>query len=426
MRQTSLFPLDTERPEVSPRNSTTFTNNMRLPVHRWFRFSAGFSAAWAKGVIFEAGPGVRVLDPFAGSGTTLLAAEEAGAEAMGVEAHPLIARIAAAKLDCRTPSIAYRTYADKILKEAKTDSCTVAEYPDLVHRCFPKETLSELDALRRVIQTKQDESPVWRLAWLTLVSILRPCSPSGTAQWQYILPNKSKKTVARPYRAFATMIERIADDMQWANENLTGSSRLVSGDARDCKGIPDDYATLVVTSPPYANNYDYADSTRLEMCFLREISGWSDLQTSVRKYLVRACTQHVTSKTVDLNRVLSESCLEPISSELAEVCDRLAAIRLTKGGKKNYHLMIACYFHDLAEVWVALRRVCANSSRVCFVVGDSAPYGVYVPVIEWLGQLAEAAGFKSWRFEKTRDRNIKWKNRKHRVPLCEGRLWVEG
>ena len=48
------------------------------------------------------------------------------------------------------------------------------------------------------------------------------------------------------------------------------------------------------------------------------------------------------------------------------------------------------------------------------------------PVIEWLGKLATSAGFRSFTFEKTRDRNTKWKNRKHRVPLCEGRLWVEG
>jgi hypothetical protein len=44
----------------------------------------------------------------------------------------------------------------------------------------------------------------------------------------------------------------------------------------------------------------------------------------------------------------------------------------------------------------------------------------------WLGELAVAAGFKSYSFEKIRDRNIKWKNRKHRVPLKEGRLWIEG
>jgi hypothetical protein len=104
----------------------------------------------------------------------------------------------------------------------------------------------------------------------------------------------------------------------------------------------------------------------------------------------------------------------------------LADIRLSKGGRKTYHLMVACYFRDLALVWHALRRVCRTPSRVCFVVGDSAPYGVYVPVIPWLGSLAKAAGFTSFEFRKTRDRNVKWRNRKHRVPLVEGELWVEG
>jgi hypothetical protein len=47
-------------------------------------------------------------------------------------------------------------------------------------------------------------------------------------------------------------------------------------------------------------------------------------------------------------------------------------------------------------------------------------------VDKWLGELALAAGFKTYKFEKIRDRNTKWKNRKHRVPLHEGILWVEG
>ena len=67
-----------------------------------------------------------------------------------------------------------------------------------------------------------------------------------------------------------------------------------------------------------------------------------------------------------------------------------------------------------------------SPSIVCFVIDDSATYVIYVPVIEWMGRLAQSAGFESFEFEKTRDRNVKWKNRKHNVPLCEGRLWVRG
>lgn len=166
--------------------------------------------------------------------------------------------------------------------------------------------------------------------------------------------------------------------------------------------------------------------TRLEMSFMREIRGWGDLQASVRRHLVRSCSQHVPEKAIDLRQVLAAPGLAPIRDELAPICEQLAEVRLTKDGKKTYHLMVACYFQDLALVWQALRRVCQSPCKVCFVIGDSAPYGVYVPVVQWLSKLAEAAGFHGCQFEKTRDRNVKWKNRKHRVPLLEGRLWVEG
>jgi len=69
---------------------------MKLPVHRWFRFSAGFSAQWVETAIAlakELGIGnVTVLDPFAGAGTTLLAAEKIGVECYGIEAHPFVER----------------------------------------------------------------------------------------------------------------------------------------------------------------------------------------------------------------------------------------------------------------------------------------------------------------------------------------------
>jgi hypothetical protein len=217
-----------------------------------------------------------------------------------------------------------------------------------------------------------------------------------------------------------------ADDMRRAAHLRGPTAQLLQSDARTCEGVPDNSVNLVVTSPPYANNYDYADATRLEMTFMREIDSWGDLQGAVRRHLVRSCSQHVSGKDVSLGHLLESESLDPIRPGIVEVCEELARVRETKGGRKNYHLMIACYYSDMALVWRSLRDKCRSGARVCFVIGDSAPYGVYAPAVEWMGSLALAAGFKSFSFEKTRDRNIKWKNRKHRVPLCEGRLWVEG
>jgi hypothetical protein len=408
--------------------SSTFVPNMSLPVHRWFRYSAGFSAEWVERVLCEArsrGP-VQVFDPFAGSATTLIAAENLGIPSLGVEAHPFICRVAKAKLQWRSDPAAYRAKVTEIRRLADSLGPCTDEYPALIHKCYDQETLAELDVLRQAYEIANDASAASELAWLTIVAILRKTSHAGTAQWQYVLPRKQKRAaqdVSTAYRETSRMVHR---DMLLGQEVTGPPALLLESDARTCEGVLDGAANLVITSPPYPNNYDYADATRLEMCFMREISGWGDLHDSVRRHLVTSCSQHVPERAVCLEEVLGSAELGPIRDEITKVCSQLAEIRKTKGGKKTYHLMVACYFRDLAQVWQALRRVCRPDSRICFVVGDSAPYGVYVPVIPWLGRLALFAGFKSFQFEKTRDRNVKWKNRKHRVPLQEGRLWVEG
>lgn len=85
---------DGSEPGVSEAAASTFVNNMDLPVHRWFRYSAGFSAEWAEAVIrnFKAAGPLRVFDPFAGSATTLLAAEMQRVENWGLDSHPFVAR----------------------------------------------------------------------------------------------------------------------------------------------------------------------------------------------------------------------------------------------------------------------------------------------------------------------------------------------
>lgn len=403
---------------------------MSLPIHRWFRYSAGFSANWVRQVVQQQmALGARTLfDPFAGSGTALLEGEYCGLESIGVEAHPFVARIARAKLLWRHDAGEFRSYANMILQRAMQEAPDLSRYPSLITKCYPPEILARLGCLHKAWEQKADNSPSSELTWLCLVSILREVSPVGTAQWQYVLPRRSKAKAVDPYSAFESRVTQMSQDMMTRQRLPQGPSAvLIGGDARTCVSIPSDWVDLVITSPPYANNYDYADATRLEMTFLGEVQEWRDLQNAVRKYLMRSCTQHVANMTNETQSILFEPELAPIRDELQEVYGRLECERQEHGGKKPYHTMIVAYFYDLAKTWSSLRRVTTKGrSVVCFVVGDSAPYGVYIPVDQWLGQLALEAGFNSFTFEKIRDRNIKWKNRKHRVPLHEGRLWVQG
>jgi len=430
--QTKTLQLDLF-PEEMPREqdySATFADNMSLPVHKWYRYTAGFSASWVNQLIKQEKKNgrTRIIDPFAGSGTVLLESEFEGVESYGLEAHPYIYRIARAKLNWKYPADKFKEEALSFLKKAKSITITRTEFPKLLMSCYPRETIQKLEALKQTWFEKEQEEEIKGFNWFIITSILRVTSPVGTAQWQYIQPTKTKLKVVDPFLAFEAKVNDMYLDMKRVQARFKDIvvSEILNEDARNIQSIPDDWGNLVITSPPYANNYDYADATRLEMTFWGDINGWADLQENVRKYLVRACTQHVSKLGDSVDSILSNPRLISIHSELSEVYETLKVERLKHGGKKNYHFMIAAYFNDLADVFHSLRRVTSENCKMCFVIGDSAPYGIYVPVDKWLGELAISAGFSDYSFEKLRDRNIKWKNRKHNIPLHEGRLWING
>lgn len=428
--QLSLFSeTATALADLKTARSGTFLDNMALPVHRWFRYSAGFSAEWVEQALatWRLEPHNTVLDPFAGSGTVPLVCEKLGIKSIGVEAHPVVARICQAKLQWATSVEQFTSLAERVSQDARCWQGQGFEYPTLIQRSFDPELLVHLDAFKRAWQVHADQSPAAELVWLAITAILRSCSSAGTAQWQYILPNKTKKKVIHPLLAFQQQVTMMAHDMRWMQAQLVQSQAcLVAGDARNFATHVDQKVDAVITSPPYANNYDYADALRFEMTFWGEVTGWGDIHDKVRKHLIVSSSQHSSKEKLNAEELLLLPVIKPIYSELAEVVNTLAVTREDHGGKKHYHTMVAAYCRDIALVLHELRTVCRPGVHMCWVIGDSAPYGVYCPIDKWIGELAIAAGFHAYHFEKLRDRNIKWKNRKHRVPLKEGLLWIEG
>lgn len=410
--------------------SATFADNMSLPIHKWYRYTAGFSAAWVNELIkkeIQLGR-KNIIDPFAGSGTVLLESDFNEVSSYGIEAHPYIFKIAKAKLDWYLDPELFKENMLSILAAAKCKSINKTDFPKLILSCYPIEVIQRLEGLKQAFLEADLDEKIKNFAWFVITSILRTTSPVGTAQWQYIQPNKTKSKVLDPFQAFEAKVYEIYQDMKRVQLRFgqTAKAVILNEDARAIRSIPEAWGDLVITSPPYANNYDYADATRLEMTFWGDINGWADLQDNVRKNLVRACTQHVSKLGDSIEDILTAPKLAPIQPGLQDVFQKLKVERLLHGGKKNYHFMVAAYFNDLADVFLSLRKVTAKHCKMCFVIGDSAPYGIYVPVDQWLGELALAAGFKDYSFEKLRDRNVKWKNRKHDVPLHEGRLWING
>jgi DNA modification methylase len=417
--QLALFDIPRIRSLKDERRGS-FVDNMSLPIHRWFRYSAGFSAGWVQSLIqnWKLDSDNLLLDPFAGSGTVMVVAGTTGIPSVGIEAHSFVARIAKIKTRWNISLSTFSTKRKALIERSKLSKAEPINYPPLILDSFSIDNLRFLHRLKLSWQENDDGSPESELLWLAISAILRPTSHAGTAQWQYILPKKTKKSVIDPLIAFLNHTRSMEADLRWITAKTAESKATIfCSDARKCEQIKSASVGAVITSPPYANNYDYADATRFEMTFWGEVDGWGDLHDKVRKSLIVSSSQHASKEQLVLDEILEAEQLTPIRKELEEVTRILEQTRLKHGGKKHYHTMIAAYFRDLAEVWASLRRVCKQGAHLCWVIGDSAPYGVYCPVDKWLGEIALANGFKSFDFQKLRDRNIKWKNRKHRCPF---------
>ena len=173
MVQPTLF--SEESTNVEDKRSSTFVDNMKLPIHRWYRYTAGFSANWVASVIREAKKKgqVRVLDPFAGSGTVPLESVLNGVDSYGIESNPFVCKIANAKLAWMNidKDVLIKTCRN-VLLSAKSLECETREYPDLVSRCFPHETLRKLTALKLACE-KVAPGRVQDFVWFVITSILR-------------------------------------------------------------------------------------------------------------------------------------------------------------------------------------------------------------------------------------------------------------
>jgi DNA modification methylase len=420
---------------LSPDRLGTFQDNLRAPIHRWFKYPAGFSYKLVDAVIDDKGlrRGDWLLDPFVGSGTTTLAAKERGINSVGVEAHPFVSWVARVKCfwdyDMDSLYQQLQTLIARIHHKELLEAEPETRFPELVHKCYSAGNLHKLAFIRSTITHLDCTSHERDFFLLGLTDTLRSASTAGTG-WPYIAPSKYHEKQERDgIETFSTTVKRMYKDLVAVRERCNVEAvecRLLEMDARDRYPLDADSIDAAVSSPPYLNNYDYADRTRLEMYFLGWATSWRDITERVRDKLIFAATTQIR-RTEFSDEPVSGAVQEAdpqVYAELRERVRQLERIRHTKGGKKSYDLMVAGYFNDLLQVLKQVYRVMRPESNFVLVLGDSAPYGVHIPTEEYLGRLALGVGFSSYRFSQLRERGGKWghNTQRHKVMLKESLL----
>jgi DNA modification methylase len=421
-------------------NLGTFQESLRAPIHRWFTYPAGFSFRAVEEAfrLYQIEPGKVVYDPFAGTGTTNVVAKQAGVDSFGVEAHPFVCFVARTKLfwEFDLPTLHQEidqliTHIRELIRSQEMARIPVETlFPELVCKCYSREKLARLYLCREAI-TALPPGSFRDFAKLGLTALLRSLADVATG-WPYIAPQKAKQAgktsaeadVAEALRRWLYQMSRDVQEVSTGGQ-VPGRATIIEGDARQRQdAIETASVDLAFTSPPYLNNYDYSDRTRLEMYFWDEARTWGDITQKVRTRLMMSATTQINRSDYDEAHLLSEELVAAVPQVAAELRPKIAEMakqRLVKGGKKSYDIMVAGYFNDMFQVFRETFRVLEPGAVFVLILGDSAPYGVYVPTDVYLGEIGKAVGFARCEVEELRTRGGKWKEnpQRHKVPLKE-------
>lgn len=416
----------------------SFKDSMRAPIHRWFMYPAGYSYKFIESKLdeYKLSSGSLIIDPFVGCGTTSVVAKQRGIKSIGIEAHPFVHWVARVKLFWEYDLRALAEAIEQVILNASFSNFSDAvekisngEFPALVKKCFSETNLVKLLVIRDTIAQLEAGERLKDFLNLALTHTLRVVSWAGTG-WPYIAPSKyhGKSLERDAFSEFYAQCRRMYDDLIWIRANSSQpliQQDLILGDAREWQPeMAEEDADLVITSPPYLNNYDYADRTRLETYFFGLMKSWRDISEKIRSQLIIAATTQISRSHFNEAQPLDEDLKEAspeVYEQLQAKVEELRRVRSTKGGKKNYDLMVAGYFNDMLKVLKQMLKALKPGGDFVLVVGDSAPYGVYIPTDFYLGRLALGVGFKAFEVELLRHRGGKWahNSQRHKVGLRE-------
>jgi hypothetical protein len=388
------------RPERLPTNSSTHQH----AVHRWFSFIAGFSPEFVALCCEGMEPGVLV-DPFAGCGTALVVARERGWRSIGFEPHPFFSRIARAKVS-PPPSAARLAVLERALLEGvsapRDGEVLEPGARRFLEKLFDAVTLARLLGARESLREQGLAGD--DLAFLSLSRVVDMCSRAQT-DGIYKAPT-SRKRAAEPEAAIREVLACVRADVERLPSGA-GEAVVVEASSESMARVGTGSADVIVTSPPYLNNFDFAEMTRMHLYFWGMCASWREITERVRSRLVVNTTTALAGHR-ERQEAYRDAIVPSLRPELDAVVRALTGERTRRAGKKEYDLLVYPYFAQLSRVLGECWRCLGPGGKLNLVVADAALYGVHVSTPQYLARLAVEHGFQRVRCELLRARGHRW------------------
>lgn len=402
------------------RTLVSFQANKKTPCYRWYKFKEGYSSILVDYALdkLEIKSG-KILDPFAGSGTSLFASAERGLDAVGIELLPVGTEI----IEVR--KIIFKNNNHKGLIEFLTNwinrrpwekekSGRKINHLKITDGAFPQKTEDLLGKFLNAIDKIKNANyqKVLRFVLLCILEEISFTRKDGQClRWDYRSgrsngKNKFSKGEIKDFNQ--SIIQKIKDIIT----DLTGGNTLFDsikkprgkiGNINILKGsclsilpkIKSNEFDFLMTSPPYCNRYDYTRTYALELALLDV----DEKKIRELRQTMMACTVENKDKE-NLNQLFSQDIFEKANNAFEKQKELQTIIKYLEEKKESNELnnpgitrMVKNYFYEITLIIFECARL-LKSGAPFVMVNDNVRYaGANIPVDLILSDIAQSAGF---------------------------------
>lgn len=347
---------------VSPVN---FRESMQTLRHRWFPYKEGFSPSFVKNYLKEfcPSPDSIILDPFAGVGTTLLESSRLGYKAYGFEVSPMSYEIASSKAQSWTVNN-LAEFEECLLEFEGAEFRKVASLPDnqTVVSYFDADYLNALLSIKAFYLSIEDKKikALFKLAFLNCLENYSTHRKAGNG-----LKKKTRlayaATLEKPLEQIRqTMLGSLKQFKKDINEEPTiNNFNLIKGSCLDQSLYPSDILfDSVLTSPPYANCFDYSKIYIVELW----LGDYFTSTQSQKKFRQESIRSHVHARWQERH---PEYGISLVNDKIVQFLSE------QKLWSSQIPSMIKGYFDDMGKLLFTLSERCRPGAVVSLVVGNS-------------------------------------------------------
>lgn len=391
--------------------------------HDWYRFVLSYPPHLVRTYLQDFGLDERhtVLDPFCGTGTTVVECKLNGLRGVGLEANPFAHFASIVKLDwdidpdaleSMAQGVASATWQALEAQGIRDNEPFSGSVHDLSLRALDDEAMSLL--LRGSMSPLPLHKSLVLLDNLRLHETERHCRHALLALASALVfrisnlhfgPEvgvQSPKRDAPVVASWLHEVRKMADDVRQVASQPFPGCHVHHADARNVASIlPPASIDGVITSPPYPNEKDYTRTTRLESVMLGFVNNKAELR-ALKQQLVRSNTRGVYKDDDDDHWIAQHPEIQHIADAIEQ---RRVEMGKTSGFERLYPKVTKLYFGGMARHLAELRTVLRPGAQLAYVVGDQASYlRVMIRTGRILADIAQELGYEVVRIDLFRTR----------------------